>query len=148
MNSKPIFPIFIRRYTPTYFLSNFYECPISVFGMEFRNAEAAFHSQKDVSRAGEFTNLTASAAKRLGRQVTLRKNWEQEKKNIMFEVLYAKFNQNKELKEKLIKTGNAPIIEDTTGWNDLYWGAVEGLSGDWHGENNLGILLERVRELL
>ena len=52
------------------FLSNFYPCKINAFGLSFDNAEAAFQSQKCVSRAPEFEHLSASSAKRLGRSVS------------------------------------------------------------------------------
>ena len=34
-----------------YFLSNFYECPITYKGLTFTSTEAAFHAQKNEYRA-------------------------------------------------------------------------------------------------
>lgn len=64
---------FRRKY---FFLSNFYSCPITFQGHHYKNAEAAFHAQKDITRTKEFEALDPSQAKRLGRRVTLRKDWE------------------------------------------------------------------------
>lgn len=125
-----------------YFLSNFYSSPIYYRGMTFRNAEAAFHSQKDPSRAVEFTRLNSSEAKRLGRRVRLRRDWEDVKDNVMFEVVMAKFGGSQTLTDALLATGDEKLVEGNT-WNDRYWGVCDG-----KGLNKLGGILERVRENL
>ena len=40
----------------------------------------------------------------------------------MCDIVYAKFSQNEKLKELLLNTGTAYIMEDTTGWHDNIWG--------------------------
>ena len=90
----------------------------------------------------EFTELNPSKAKQLGRKVKLRKDWEEVKTNIMYDICLAKFTQNQDLKEKLLKTGNAILIEGNW-WNDTYWGVCNGI-----GENNLGKILMKIREEL
>lgn len=125
-----------------YFLSNFYSSPVYYRGMTFRNAEAAFHSQKDPSRASEFTRLNPSEAKRLGRRVRLRCDWEDVKDGIMFEIVLAKFGGSQSLADALLATGDEKIVEGNT-WGDRYWGVCDG-----NGLNKLGGILERVRENL
>ena len=125
-----------------YFLSNFYSSPVYYRGMTFQNAEAAFHSQKDPSRATEFTRLNPSEAKRLGRRVHLRRDWEEVKDDIMFEVVLAKFSGSQSLADALLSTGDEKLIEGNT-WNDQYWGVCDG-----KGLNKLGSILERVRDNL
>lgn len=125
-----------------YFLSNFYSSPVYYRGMTFRNAEAAFHSQKDPSRASEFTRLNPSEAKRLGRRVRLRRDWEEVKDSIMFEIVLAKFGGSQSLADALLATGDEKIVEGNT-WGDRYWGVCDG-----NGLNKLGGILERVRENL
>lgn len=120
------------------FLSNFYEVPITVEGRRFRCVEAAFQAAKCPSRAKEFENLNGSEAKRLGRKVALRPDWEEEKLDIMYQLLVAKFAQHPELAEKL-KATLEPIIEDNT-WGDTYWGRCNG-----KGQNHLGQLLEHLK---
>lgn len=105
--------------------SNFYVCNIEYNGLVYRNSEAAFQAQKDISRASEFTNLSPLSAKRLGRSVKLRPDWEEIKYFVMIDVLRAKFSQNEELKNILLNTGNEEIIEDTTSWHDNTWGSCE-----------------------
>lgn len=125
-----------------YFLSNFYSSPVYYRGMTFRNAEAAFHAQKDRSRASEFTRLNPSEAKRLGRRVRLRRDWEDIKEDIMFEVVMAKFGGSQALADALLATGDEKLVEGNT-WGDRYWGVCDG-----NGLNKLGGILERVRENL
>ncbi|PHS06883.1 MAG: swarming motility protein YbiA [Blastopirellula sp.] len=83
-------------------------------------------------------------AARMGRdrKRPLRKDWESAKVNIMREAVMAKFTQHEELRELLISTGDAKLIEHTT--NDDYWGD----GGDGRGRNMLGQILMQVREVL
>ena len=62
--------------------------------------------------------------------------------DIMYNICKAKFTQNETLKTKLLKTGDAMLIEGNT-WGDRIWGQVNGV-----GENNLGKILMRIREEL
>ena len=55
-----------------FYLSNYYSELVEYNHKVYKNNEAAFHAQKDVSRANEFTNLIPRDAKRLGRSVKLR----------------------------------------------------------------------------
>ena len=47
-----------------YFLSNFYQAPITYNGLIYQNNEAAFHAQKNILRSAEFINLNPSDAKK------------------------------------------------------------------------------------
>jgi ribA/ribD-fused uncharacterized protein len=123
-----------------YFLSNFYECPITYKGLTFTNTEAAFHAQKNEYRAREFCHLNPSQSKQLGRKVQLRPDWETVKYDIMYEICKAKFEQHPDLKEQLLATGDAYLEEGNT-WNDRCWGVCNGV-----GENNLGKILMRIRD--
>lgn len=125
-----------------YFLSNFSHSKIEMNGLVFDNAEAAFHSFKDPARAAEFEGLNPSLAKRLGRSVRLRKDWEEVKDAIMYEVVLTKFLQNPLLKRKLIDTKGKDLIEGNY-WGDRYWGVCNGV-----GKNMLGKILVEVREYL
>lgn len=127
-----------------YFLSNFYEAPITYEGITYQNNEAAFQSAKvlDMSVREKFSILDPSSAKRKGRHVQLRHDWEKVKFDIMYEICKAKFSQNAELKDKLLATGDEYLEEGNT-WGDRIWGTVNG-----KGQNNLGKILMRVREEL
>ena len=62
----------------------------------------------------------------------------------MEEIVRAKFTQNPKLKEQLLSTGDAILIERNT-WNDRYWG-VDIRSGV--GKNHLGKILMKIRSEL
>lgn len=132
---------FIKNY---YFLSNFYQSEMEYGGIVYQCAEAAFQAQKvtDDAKKQEFANLLGNQAKALGRKVELRSDWEDVKLDIMNNVLYAKFTQNESLKQQLLDTGDAMLIEGNW-WGDQYWGVCGGI-----GENHLGKLLMNLRALL
>lgn len=125
-----------------FFLSKFYNCPVAYKQLTYTNNEAAFQAQKCVSDTEriQFTKLSPSEAKRLGRRVSLRKDWEDVKVSIMEEVVRAKFTQNAELADKLLATGDAHLEEGNT-WGDRVWGTVNGI-----GANQLGIILMKIRD--
>lgn len=116
-----------------YFLSNFYSAPVTYNGMCFENNEAAFQAAKCPERMTEFCRLNPSEAKRLGRRVKLRGDWEAVKDTVMYEICKAKFSQNPDLADKLVATKDAELIEGNT-WGDRIWGVCDGV-----GENRLGI---------
>ena len=83
-------------------------------------------------------------AARMGRsrKRPLRRDWESVKDSLMHEAVLAKFSQHPELREILLGTGEAKLVEHTA--NDSYWGD----GGDGTGKNMLGMILMRVREEL
>lgn len=124
------------------FLSNFWGCPVNYDGVAYQNAEAAFQAQKciDPTDRTQLAGLNPSEAKRLGRRVKLRSDWEAIKDQIMCQVVQAKFTQNPDLMEKLKATGDAVLIEGNT-WGDRYWGVCRGT-----GQNKLGRILMALRD--
>lgn len=127
-----------------FFLSNFFEAPVIYDGITYLNNEAAFQAQKTLNKEQrlDFAMLNPSQAKKKGRSVSLRPDWEEIKINIMYEICKAKFTQNENLKRSLLNTGNAELIEGNN-WGDKIWGQVNGI-----GENNLGKILMKIREEL
>jgi ribA/ribD-fused uncharacterized protein len=71
-------------------------------------------------------------------------NWAQIKFNRMRAVLRAKFDQHTDLRELLLSTGNARVVEAGTVNNPInrLWGEVNG-----QGENMLGVMLMELRTL-
>lgn len=126
------------------FLSNFYESPIKYKGNIFGSVEAAFQAQKcqNSTLIKSFCRLSPSESKRKGRHVTLRKDWEEVKDGIMYDIVFSKFSQNETLKYKLLSTGSEELVEGNW-WKDTYWGVCNGV-----GENKLGHILMEVREKL
>lgn len=130
------------------FLSNFHDCNVGfmfqhgdeVNSYIFSSTESAFQAMKCPSRAEEFIYLNPSEAKKLGRKVPLRPDWESYKLQAMKMCLVSKFAYNKELADKLLATGDRDLVEGNY-WNDEFWGV------SWKGgENHLGKLLMEVRE--
>lgn len=126
------------------FLSNFYESPMIIQGIIYPTNEHFFQAMKTLSpseREKIASAPTPGQAKRLGRQVELRWDWESVKEDVMLTGLRYKFS-NPDLKEKLLATGNEELVEGNW-WGDQYWGVCDGI-----GKNKLGKLLMKVREEL
>ena len=86
--------------------------------------------------------MTPRSAKKFGRKVELRPDWEEVKDQIMEEIVYAKFSQNKYILRKLIATKDEMIIEKND-WGDTYWGVCKFKEV---GENKLGKILMKIRK--
>ena len=125
-----------------WFLSNMYPCEIRVNGLVFTCAEACFQSFKttDVNERKKFQGIDGFKAKKLGRSVSLRSDWNDIRIEVMSRVIHAKFHQNSDLTKKLQDTGDLPIIEDNT-WKDTFWGRCNG-----KGHNLLGQILMSERD--
>lgn len=131
--------------------SNFHTCNMTFDGITYTSSEAAWQAQKttDVSQRMRFATYTPSVAKKMGRQVQLREDWEDVKYKLMVEVCYAKFSQNENLKRLLLSTGEEELVENTTGWHDNIWGNCEcERCINKEGRNLLGKALMEVRKLL
>lgn len=127
------------------FLSNFYDAAVTLDGLSYPTVEHAFQAAKTADPAERARVRAAGSpgvAKRLGRKVTLRGDWESVKVSIMEALVRAKFEAHAELREKLLATGERELIEGNH-WNDTHWGRCRG-----HGKNHLGKILMRVREAL
>jgi len=90
-------------------------------------------------------------AKKYGKQITIREDWESIKLGIMKKIVLLKF-QNHDLKQKLLATGNAYLVEGTT-WHDSEWGICINKECDRGcdkkaGMNHLGRILMEVRQEL
>lgn len=127
-----------------FFLSNFYDAPIIYEGISYHNTEAAFQAQKCTSEEEKkvFSVLSPKDAKRQGKKVILRSDWEDIKISKMEEIIHCKFMQHYDLAQKLIATGNA-YLEEGNQWGDKFWGTVNGT-----GENMLGKILMKERDIL
>lgn len=122
------------------FLSNFWSCYVKYKGVEYPSVENAYQAAKCLNRMDRerFLNIKASEAKKLGRVILMRPNWDNEKLDVMYELVKQKFG-DPVLKEKLLATGTEELQEGNW-WGDAYWGTVNGV-----GENHLGKIIMRVR---
>lgn len=125
----------------TSFLSNHYECPVTMDGITYKSSESAFqaHKTSDEKIRMEFADLSPEEAKEKGRKIPLRSDWEIIKLDVMYEVCKAKFRQNEDIRKKLLETGNRQLI-NVSGGNEKFWGMSNGA-----GDNNLGRILMRIR---
>lgn len=126
------------------FLSNFYPAPVTYEGMDYASVENAYQAAKttDVEKRKEFQFIKASEAKRKGKVVALRPQWNSMRVNIMHELVLQKFTVYPHLKEMLLATG-VEELQEGNWWGDTFWGTVNGV-----GENWLGRILMQVRREL
>jgi len=127
--------------------SNFAAYPIALEDKVWPTSEHYFQAQKFADAAYRETIRNANSpmlAARLGRdrKQKLRHDWESVKVEVMRAAVRAKFTQYEELKNLLLATGSANIVEHTE--NDAYWGD----GGNGSGKNMLGRILMEVRDSL
>lgn len=136
---------------PHFFLSNFY--PLSHPLVEvFQGATITYPTLEHAYQAAKSTQvqvrlalagqITAGHAKRHGRAIKARTNWDRIKDEVMLSWLRQKF-ADPHLGELLRTTGDATLVE-VNHHGDRYWGTDVFLEG----ENRLGELLMQVREEL
>jgi len=134
------------------FLSNFYPVTVRFEDLSYPTVEHAYQASK--SKEFFFRKLIAALpptkaglAKRRGRTVRLRSDWEIVKIDIMRDLLLYKFLQDF-FKTKLLETGDSEIIEGNF-WHDNIWGDCYCKKcKDISGQNLLGTLLMEIRSQL
>jgi ribA/ribD-fused uncharacterized protein len=124
--------------------SNFSKHPIHLKGKRWATTEHYFQAQKFAGTEHEEAVRVCKTAREAAntgrsRKLPLRRDWESVKDRVMLEALRAKFTQHEDLKEALLGTGDAVLVEHTA--NDSYWGD----GGDGSGKNRLGRLLMQLR---
>jgi ribA/ribD-fused uncharacterized protein len=127
------------------FLSNFHFATVRLDGVAYSTVEHAFQAAKtdDPEERRAIRECSSPAqAKRMGKRVKLRSDWESVKIGIMESLVRQKFTAHPELRAALLATGERRLVEGNT-WGDVFWGAVRG-----RGKNHLGRILMRVREEL
>jgi exodeoxyribonuclease-5 len=116
-------------------------------GYEYVSVEHFYQAKKSNDPAiwemfSTKNNLTANEAKKQGQYIEKRDDWETVKYYVMYEGLKQKYNNNPELKELLISTGDKQLIEYCW-WNDQIWGMYSKTDT---GCNALGKLLMLLRK--
>jgi len=127
------------------FLSNFHRAPMMYHGIAYPTSEHAYQAAKTLnenSRMNISILGTPYEAKKYGKTVKRRSDWDEVKLEVMTEIVRAKFIQNPSLREKLLATDDA-ILEEGNTWGDTYWGTCKG-----EGENHLGKVLMDLRNNL
>jgi ribA/ribD-fused uncharacterized protein len=129
---------------PTRWLSNFHLKAVTFEGLVYLATENAYQAAKTLDPAlrAPFMFCMPVEAKRMGKDLPLREDWEDVKLGIMYDLNKQKFSTNPE-KQYLLDTGDEELVEGNY-WNDRFWGQCPiGL-----GENHLGKILMRIREEL
>jgi ribA/ribD-fused uncharacterized protein len=127
------------------FLSNFWPATVEFEGMAYPTAEHAYQAAKtlDAAERRRIAALpTPAEAKRAGRALPLRADWEQVKFDVMLRCVRDKFARDPDLRRRLLATAPAHLEEGNT-WGDTVWGVSNGV-----GDNRLGKILMRVRDEL
>jgi N-glycosidase YbiA len=122
---------FIGRWA---FLSNFCPSPITIGGITYPTAEHAYQAQKaykDEDRQKVLNAKTPGEAKRIGRNIPTRGDWNAVRIDVMRAVIAAKFAEPS-MARRLIETGNIEIVEDNY-WGDQFWGVCAGSGQNWLG---------------
>jgi len=139
---RPLINSFRDEY---FFLSNFYPVAIWNAGIRYPSAEHAYQAAKTTKfeeRRAIASLPKPAQAKRMGRKVTLRPDWDSVKLAVMKRIVARKFSIPS-LAKRLVATFPAELWEGN-GWGDRYWGVCNGV-----GANHLGkILMEVRRELM
>lgn len=137
-----------RFFGETRWLSNFWKANVMFEGEMYPSTEHAYQAAKtlDLVAREQFRVATKSGdAKRAGRTVALREDWERIKFDVMLEVVSQKFFNHYELGDKLLATGKQKLVEGNH-WHDQYWGDCTcPRCENTPGHNNLGKILMLVR---
>lgn len=143
------------------FLSNWYMSDFSVDGIQFSSMEQYMMYSKatlfgDYRMADKILQESdPRKIKAYGRKVHgfNEQVWEVGCSDIVFKGLLAKFQSNKDLKDKLMATGDSELAECAV--NDTIWGIGISMKdpkrfdkSQWNGKNLLGNLLMQVRKTL
>src|SRR5262245_40548867 len=135
----------IKKFRNEYaFLSNFSPSRITLDGASYPTIEHAYQAAKTLDpreRAGIAGLASPVMAKRAGRRVKLRPDWEQVKIELMEDLVRRTFD-DPDLAAKLLATGEEELVEGNT-WGDRFWGVCRGVR-----RNELGKILMRVRSEL
>ncbi len=126
------------------FLSNFYPCTILYEGILYPSTEHAYVAAKTeniIQRKHIAKIAFPGQAKKFGKTLVLRDNWDTIRLSVMMELLIQKFSQEP-FDQWLLDTEDAFIEEGNT-WGDKFWGTVNGV-----GENHLGKLIMEIRSEL
>lgn len=130
------------------FLSNFYYANVEWEGILYPTTEHAFQAAKSLDRDERLRIAsldTPGMAKREGRKLQLREDWDKVKVGIMYEIVKQKFETHSELKNRLLETKHSILIEGNY-WKDNFWGCCP--ADNPQGKNKLGFILMKIREEL
>ncbi|KAF8072199.1 hypothetical protein FPV67DRAFT_1411910 [Lyophyllum atratum] len=142
--------LFYHKHDPHYGFTNFSEHHVKYKGKTYPTSEHLFQSFKfhghrpglaeHIRTCSERPSVAFSEARRF--QPEVRPDWKLVNIEKMDIALELKFTQHEDLKEELLATRDAELVEDSD--KDAFW----GVGADGKGRNELGKALERLRDKL
>ncbi|KAG8872139.1 hypothetical protein FRB98_000259 [Tulasnella sp. 332] len=142
--SKPSTILFYESTKPFYGFTNFSPHEVRFDNKVYPTSEHLFQSMKfldarpllaeHIRTAGQQPRVALTEARRFAPEA--RKDWYD-----MEQVVFLKFQQHPSLKQQLLSTGDAKLVENA-GANDAFWGN----GADGNGRNELGIALMKLRD--
>ncbi|KAI6167259.1 hypothetical protein EDD17DRAFT_1687056 [Pisolithus thermaeus] len=142
--------LFYHAHDPYYGFTNFSSDPVEYHGKIYPTSEHLFQSLKFLPHRPELAEHMRTCSKR-PRAVfdeahrfspEARPDWLKVRIEMMDVALWHKFTQNTHLKDELLSTGDAELVEDSD--KDAFW----GVGPDGNGGNQLGKALQRLRTKL
>ena len=118
------------------FLSNFHPCQVHYKGVVFSSAEHAYHWEK-LANKEDFNLLESCSAAEIKKKISSFKkveNWEQIKIGLMRDITKAKFDQNADLRKKLMKLYlEGSVFVHEIPWKDTFWGSYQKIGLNMQG---------------
>ncbi|KAJ7614087.1 hypothetical protein FB45DRAFT_937912 [Roridomyces roridus] len=142
--------LFYHKTDPHYGFTNFSPHPVHYDNKMYPTSEHLFQSFKfeqhrpDIAEHIRTCSHRATVALAQARryQSDVRPDWKNINVEVMDLVLWQKFTQHPSLKQELLATGDAELVENSD--KDSFW----GIGANKQGQNELGKALERVRAKL
>lgn len=143
------------------FLSNWYTSPFDLDGIHFSSVEQYIMYRKCMIFGDETSAKAVLATEDPAMQQSIGRNasgyigsvWAGIRQMVVFRGLMAKFSQNADLKQKLLDTGDAYLVECSG--SDKIWACGIRVNDDkrfdaanWTGDNILGFALMEVRDAI
>ncbi|KAJ7919322.1 hypothetical protein B0H13DRAFT_250359 [Mycena leptocephala] len=147
---QPTKILFYHSHDPHYGFTNFSAHPVQYKGKRYPTSEHLFQAFKfmenrpDIAeKIRKVSDFPRDAFKEARHQRDhVRTDWKDVNIAMMDIALEHKFSQHQDLRQELLMTGDAELVEDSA--EDAFWGV--GSNGD--GRNELGKALERLRAKL
>ena len=146
---------------PYGYLSNWYPSPFELDGLQFSSVEQYIMYRKcmvfgdEASAQNVLATEDTAVQQAIGRKAFgyIGSVWAGMRQMVVLRGLLAKFGQNEDLKQKLLETGDAYLVE--CAGSDKIWACGIRLNDDrrfdasnWTGDNILGFALMEVRAML
>lgn len=137
------------------YLSNFYIAPMVWVSKRYGphrvpSVEYPYQAEKARNREDFEEVIRAPSsrdAKRRGRSIPVRSDWEAMKLHVMMRAVRLKFETHPELRVRLLATGEARLIEGND-WHDIIWGQCRCKRHNNQGQNLLGRVLMAERSMI